>query len=566
MARKSRRQQEEQNGNPVTIKEITLTDKIATGAYVRISVEKEEDDSVNNQVLLVKEYIASQENMELKDIYIDNGYSGTNFERPEFTRLMDDARSGRIDCIVVKDLSRLGRNFLETGYYIETLFPRLNIRLIAVTDHFDSSREEDRNSIAVPIKNMVNELYAKDFSKKMSAISEMRMRQGTLSIGSAVYGYKVNKEENRYEVNRETAPYVQLIFRWFLMGYGTTAISDRLHRFRVLTPYQYKQTKEYGRDKPENDQWNSKRVRDILKNQIYVGDVVHGKRKNRLYENYHNRKTSPEEWIVFENEHEPLVSRSDFEKVQTRLTERKVKMQKGMGELVDTREMVRDSFPKMVRCMECGCGLSYIRYSHEKDGKMKQGAYYVCKKYRRDRGCGQKIHEDYLRLVVGDQIKVLIQAMCNRKKLLEKMQTGGYNKGALHSVRIKIKNLQYQYVKAEDSIAKLYMDFSEGIVDTDTYQLLKMRYQETKEKVKAELKYAEKKSREIEDNINKFLELAENLEQHLSNNEYEDDFIRELVDTIWVSADGAIEVRFRCEDVYKNIMDIMEGCETEWEK
>ena len=149
----------------------------------------------------------------LVDTYVDDGYTGTDFDRPGFIRMMEDVRTGKIQCIIVKDLSRFGRNFIETGYYIETIFPCLNVRLISINDEFDSSREEDRNSIVMPVKNMINEMYAKDASKKKVLAFEMQSKRGDATIARSIYGYTVDKKENQLKVNPETAPIVRAIFR-----------------------------------------------------------------------------------------------------------------------------------------------------------------------------------------------------------------------------------------------------------------------------------------------------------------------------------------------------------------
>ena len=191
MARKSRRTNLPQPvKTPIKVEE--TSDVLATGAYARLSVEKDDEGSIQTQVSLLHNYIAEHPELRLADTYIDNGYSGTDFDRPSFTRLMDDVRTGKIQCIVVKDLSRFGRDFLETGYYIETLLPKLNVRLIAINDTFDSSREEDVNSISVPIKNMVNEMYAKDFSRKVSAYHDLHRKKGDVHLTRTVYGYQID--------------------------------------------------------------------------------------------------------------------------------------------------------------------------------------------------------------------------------------------------------------------------------------------------------------------------------------------------------------------------------------
>ena len=182
MARKSRRSQAALADAALSVQAVKIKKNdvlLRTAAYGRLSVENggdETDDTLQTQMTMLYQYIDNHPDLELEDSYSDNGYSGTSFDRPEFVRLMDDVRSGKIQCIVVKDLSRFGRDYLETGYYLETLFPHLNVRFIAITDDFDSIREEDRNSLAIPIKNMVNAMYAKDISKKICA-SRMAQRK-----------------------------------------------------------------------------------------------------------------------------------------------------------------------------------------------------------------------------------------------------------------------------------------------------------------------------------------------------------------------------------------------------
>ena len=194
MARKSRRQAQEfesavvENDNLSPEKE-----KISAAAYARLSVEKETDESIETQIAMLKQYIAEHGEFKLCGTYADNGYTGTDFDRPEFNKMMDDVRAGKIECIIVKDLSRFGRSLVETGYYIETLLPALNARLICINDNFDSSREEDRNSLAVPIKNLINEMYAKDISKKTTSYYELHSMRGDAKILRSIYVSRILK-------------------------------------------------------------------------------------------------------------------------------------------------------------------------------------------------------------------------------------------------------------------------------------------------------------------------------------------------------------------------------------
>ena len=276
MARKSRRnniiiEKKQEMMTP----EIITGPQLETGVYARLSVEKDNEETIQTQIEMLHQYVEEHGEYHLVDTYVDNGYTGTDFDRPGFIRMMEDVRTGKIQCIIVKDLSRFGRNFIETGYYIETIFPCLNVRLISINDEFDSSREEDRNSIVMPVKNMINEMYAKDASKKKVLAFEMQSKRGDATIARSIYGYTVDKKENQLKVNPETAPIVRAIFRWYQMGRGTGAIVKRLKMLDIMTPHAYKATHELDMAIPDTDRWTGDRVKTILVNQAYIGTTIY---------------------------------------------------------------------------------------------------------------------------------------------------------------------------------------------------------------------------------------------------------------------------------------------------
>lgn len=419
MARKSRRAnivQEKKEELHISTSIITRR-QLATAAYARLSVDKEKnDESIQNQIELLHQYIREHEEYSLVDTYVDDGYTGTDFDRPEFIRLMDDVRTGKIQCIIVKDLSRFGRNFIETGYYIETIFPCLNVRLISINDDFDSSREEDRNSMVVPIKNMINEMYAKDASKKRVLSFEMHSRRGDMKIAKSIYGYTVDKEENQLKVNAETAPIVQAIFRWYQMGRGTGDIVKRLKMLDIMTPFAYKATHEIEVEIPETDRWTGDRVKTILLNKAYIGSTVYGKRKTAKYRNMPEHHTDPSEWIIHENTHEPIVAEPDFEEVQERWKKRSDFMKESVERGRSRWAGVEDSFPQKVKCMECGTTMTYMRYTNFGQSQGIRKGFYYCKEYDGKPGyCRQKAHEDLLKITVMDQIHNMIKVMCEKK-------------------------------------------------------------------------------------------------------------------------------------------------------
>ena len=483
MARKSRR-----NNNIIEKKQEMMTPEIITGpqletgVYARLSVEKDNEETIQTQIEMLHQYVEEHGEYHLVDTYVDNGYTGTDFDRPGFIRMMEDVRTGKIQCIIVKDLSRFGRNFIETGYYIETIFPCLNVRLISINDEFDSSREEDRNSIVMPVKNMINEMYAKDASKKKVLAFEMQSKRGDATIARSIYGYIVDKKENQLKVNPETAPIVRAIFRWYQMGRGTGAIVKRLKMLDIMTPHAYKATHELDMAIPDTDRWTGDRVKTILVNQAYIGTTIYGKRKRAKYRNMPEHHTDPKDWVIHENTHESIIARPDFDEVQriwNRASEKyKESVERGLARQMD----IVDSFPQKVKCMECGMTMTYMRYTNFGQSHGIRKGFYYCKEYDGKPGyCRQKVHEDLLKITVMDQIHNMIQAMCDRKVLLEKMKEGSYDKGELVSLRVRIQNMQFKLMKAEETSATLYENFATGLLDEQEYQMLREHYTEEKE-------------------------------------------------------------------------------------
>lgn len=554
MARKSRKimQKETQNYIPVAV---NTEKKLATAAYARLSVEKEDDDSIHTQITLLKNYIAEHSDLELNDTYIDNGFTGTRFDRPDFVRMMDDVRCGKIQCIVVKDLSRFGRDFLETGYYIETLLPRLNVRLISINDDFDSFREGDINSIAIPIKNMVNELYAKDFSRKVTAYNDLHRERGDVKLLRSVYGYKRDAVNNIYVINPDTAPIVQMIFRWYLLDVSTGQIAKRLNTMQILTPLAYKAIVEKGEEfNQEGDAWNNGRVRDILRNTIYIGDLTWGKRRKTLFRNVPEHKTPKEEWVICHNMHEPLISKSDFEEVQRRLDAMADKLRSPKAYEYNPP----DQFQSKVYCLDCGKKMRYSKYCYGN----RDGAFYSC-------GCRVigsenehhnlwKVNADFLKIVVADQVNQLVAWMCDRKKLVARLQAEFQrNTGTLKVQKRKLQ-LQMKAEQIEDKLTTLYENLAEGIINAEDYKIIKERYLSEKDAVREELQTADVELRQVEAQLEEFMELVNRLEQYLGQGGFNEALVRELVESIQISQNNGTEIRFACEDVIQQITEMGE--------
>ncbi len=321
MARKSRKDVAQ-----IEIKEripaIQKDRKVKVGGYVRRSSDQHDNDSIGTQILMIQQFVKDYPEFELEEIYCDDGYSGTNFTRPDFARLIKDIHSGKIECIVVKDLSRFGRNYIEAGYYLETVLPHLGVRFISINDRYDSSREEDRVGMAVSIKNMVNAMYAVDVSKKIVKGVELHNHLGDAKYRTSTYGYLLDRNNNTLIVDPVASCHVRLIFNWYLMGYSAMKIAERLNYMQVLIPNVYKERFERRRSTAKTGKWSKSAICYILRNPMYVGDKVNGKIKTRLAEHVDHEKVKPEEWIIHPNDHEPIIDRGSFGLLHEKLCSR----------------------------------------------------------------------------------------------------------------------------------------------------------------------------------------------------------------------------------------------------
>jgi DNA invertase Pin-like site-specific DNA recombinase len=316
MARKSRK-----NVETAPIRE-SQKPMFYAGAYIRLSVvdRKSKGDSIENQQAIINSFIAGQDNIELRECYIDNGHSGQSFERPAFLRMIADMESGKINCCITKDLSRLGRNAIDSGYYIERHFPAIGVRYIAVTDDYDSA-DGQSGGIMLSLKNMINEAYALDASRKVKTTIQMNVRKGNFVGKVAPYGYfKSDDDCHKLVIDNCAASVVRRMFEMAAEGKPRKAILDWLNISGHLPPRRYFHSiglatgKEVGAD---NLWWAHRAVSDILRNRMYCGDMIQGKHK--VVNNAVTQVPKPE-WVVVENTHEAIVDRELFDAVQKTFT------------------------------------------------------------------------------------------------------------------------------------------------------------------------------------------------------------------------------------------------------
>ena len=559
---------------PVKVSSLPL---LPAAAYGRLSVEnggREDDDSLKTQMDILHRFIDEHPELELAGNYMDNGFSGTTFARPEFQKMMEDVKTGKIRCIVVKDLSRFGRDYLETGYYLETILPHLNVRLISVNDNYDSFREEDRDILSVPIKNIVNDMYAKDLSRKICASNEARRkRPGTVPNGRAPYGYEISEDKAKYIPDPDAAEIVRTIFQWARMGIMGDEIARRMNLMGIPTPMDHYLIKmgKTGKDY----KWQYATVNMILKNPSYAGDTCLGRIRQSLYKSEGMRKAAPEEWTVFQNTHEPLVSRADLEKIHAIETNETFYSERFKGYNIRAREGINDQMTGLVYCRECGCRMNYMRvrndYSVATPEELARGErskkngigreeFYICPPNAGQAKCGgHRISADLLKIVVMDQLTLQIKSLVDTEKLLSSARERNNGKDPFLSVQRKLTLAKARLKEAEEQLVRLYEDMADGVLDVGDYQILRNEQIQKKDRLVEECKVLERsvgRQRLLKENLS---ELVKSLRNADTGNGFNEELVRSTVEQIIVDSEGNTEVRFVFHDVIKQLTALQEG-------
>ncbi|MCD8007022.1 MAG: recombinase family protein [Oscillospiraceae bacterium] len=323
-----------------------------TALYARLSVGNsgfEDDRSLRNQIKYLEEYIEKHPDLILVDRYVDNGRSGLSFERAEFQRMMEDVKIGRVNCILVKDLSRFGRNHVEAGYYLETIFPELGVRFISVNDGFDSLIEDSCDSLILPLKNIINEMYARETQRKVLAVLRAKERAGERPFGMAPYGYMVDPECNYHLLpDPKTSDYVRLIFEMKSQGFRLTEIADRLDEIGAPTPLGYLKSKGKYRNVKCSGRWDYISVQKLLENRTYTGATVY----NTLGKG---------DYTVIPGTHEALVDEAVFDEISREMKERG----RRRSDALKKAQLRQEIFPNILKgkfyCRDCGRAMLYER-------------------------------------------------------------------------------------------------------------------------------------------------------------------------------------------------------------
>ena len=526
--------------------------EVKAASYSRLSREdgdKMESDSIRNQKDLIADY-AAQRGIRIVSEYTDDGYSGTNFDRPNFQRMMEDVKKKKINCIIVKDLSRLGRNYIETGRYLEKIFPFLGVRFIAINDHYDSADESgDADQIVIPFKNLINDAYCRDISIKIRSQLDVKRKNGKFIGSFAAYGYlKDPNDKNHLIIDEAAAEIVRTIFGLKLNGFSAQRISERLEEMQVAPPLEYKRmcglNFNSGFRSGRKPKWSIVTVNRILRNELYIGTMVQGKNRKINYKVKQSRPVDEASWIRVQETHEAIIPKPIFEIVQ-RLTE------------LDTRTApASDSVYTLSGFLRCGdCGQNMIRRTVVK--KDKPYNYYYCSTYKRGDGCtSHNISEAKLMTnvlaVVQHQIRLLVEA----DRILSAINELPTQQLGVKSVDTQIAALEAEIERYKDLKSKVYKDMTDGIVSRDEFKDINTRFTDKINSAKAAQEELIAKREKLLTRENNSRPWMETFREYRNVSELDRKMIASLIASIVVYDTDTVEIHFHYEDEIQEMLEM----------
>lgn len=449
--------------------------KYRAAIYVRLSKEdgdKIESDSIVNQKDLIQDFLKDKADIEVCSIRMDDGFSGANFDRPAFKLMLEDIRTGKIDCVIVKDLSRFGRNFVEAGRFLNQEFPLRGIRFIAINDQYDTMQKKgSSDDIVIPFKNLVNDAYCRDISVKIRSQLEVKRKKGDFIGSFAVYGYlKDPNDRHKLVVDDYAADVVRDIFKWKLEGLSQQRIAERLDDDGILSPMEYKRycgmSYKSGFQINLKAKWTAVAIGRILKNEFYVGTLVQGKRSAPNHKIKKLLEKPQSEWVRIENSHEEIVDRELFDTVNRLLSK-------------DTRIAPQEKavylFSGMLFCGDCHSGM--VRNNNCRNGKTY--TYYMCGNNRNTKECSShRMRDTVLENAVFSCLKQHIDNILNVEQMLKRIDTLPYRKNGACRANEQLEQKKEEIERYKHFKRGLHESMVDGLLDKNEYLDMKTAYDE----------------------------------------------------------------------------------------
>lgn len=527
------------------------------GIYCRLSSDdgdNAESDSITNQKEIIEYFLKKEENIEIIDYYQDDGYSGTTFNRPDFKRMFNALVNGDINTIIVKDLSRFGRNYIEVGNYIEQIFPLYNTRFIAVNDNIDSFKDpKSVNNIIVPFKNLMNDEYARDISNKVRSVLMTKSLNGEWVGGTCPYGYKKNPDNiHQLIIDEEEAPVVRKIFKMALDGFGHIKIARFLNDNGILCRKEVQRRKKHKLSMSSEDEeivyhWSTSTIGKMVTSEIYIGNLVWNRTGSISYKDHRQIYKPKSEWVIVEGTHEGIISVEDFNKIQETIKERLSKKK---------RPEKLTIYKYKIKCADCG--RSMCKMEDFRDGRTSSNFY--CRNYKTTSSkCSpHKIKTSELDSMVIEAILMQIKSVLNIEKTINKIKENSKttNKDEYEKQILKLNN-DIDKIKRLKKVA--YEDWKLERISKEEFINYSNDYEKSIENLNNEIKVYENK---IESSLRDIKEDEYWIEHFRRNKKIKSlsrEVIEELIDCIYVHEGGNITIKFKYQDEYERALKSIEN-------
>ena len=513
-----------------------------TALYVRLSMEEQEGDlteKIRNQRELLLEYIREKTEFQLVDIYCDNGCTGTNFDRPQWQKLMEDAKAGKVNCIIVKDLSRLGRNYIEAGNYLEKVFPFMGIRFIAISDGYDSEHlKPEDTGLLLPLKNIINASYAKDLSKKISSARHVQRGRGEFTGSVVPFGYKKDHQrKGRFVVNEDEAAVVRQIFRMFGEGGSYSEIARELNRLRIPSP--------------QGKLWRYQSIRGIIANEVYLGRMIQGKRCNR-----------EPDVVTVENTHDAIITEDLFEKVKRQKD--KISFHREKSERRKAVEEERYLFQGMLKAANSGLTLCKTCYR-------KQAGQVLVKAYRSPKAFDKEgnpyklvmIREEMLLSIVKKVLFQYISVLEDTRMVLSQEAIQESCQSKIRRMERDLQALYKEVTRKKELLSDSYQDLADGILEALDYKRIQKQYKEDVVRLEQRIREREKELTDYRQLVKLENPYIAVLMKFGKSQEITRELLSLLVSEIVVISSREIQIVFSFEDEFRSLCTVVEeeSCE-----
>ena len=532
-----------------------------TAIYARLSREDNlsNSDSIENQIALLERYIDARPYLQLADIFADNGFTGTDFERPEWQRLMEAVQQRKINCIIVKDLSRLGRNYIETGEFLEKICPFFGIRFIAVNDNFDTDTAEANGQLSVSLSNIINDYYAKDISRKVTSALRSKMEKGEYIGSWEKYGYvKSPENKNQLIVNPETAPVVRMIYQWRSEGMSYMGINKRLNDMGIPSPGQYKADRGIvtnNNQKPRKILWNKHMVTDILKDITYLGHLAQRKTTQCLYAGIPFSRTEEQDWIQVENTHEAIIEPELFEKVQE-INKKAAAAQKANRGKCDHLPKAKNIYGKKFTCADCGSVMKLVRsISTNKD---KVYFTFKCPAHEEHgaRACtAKRMRKADVDEAVLSSIKAQFELFLDCREALDSLLKAKKKQVKKAGKSDQAKELKKQLEKKKSVFSGLYRDLREGLIDGQDYAQTREILMEDISRLEKQLAELKSAKAEYEEPLQEAKIWETLIEKYAHAEEISEELADAMIESMQMNGDNSLSIQFRYMDSFQAVLD-----------